>query len=523
MSSSLHTFRKITALTLAVLLSGCTGFKNVQREIVAPESFQRIPDDRFERLRDSSPFLKVHMQSGNTYVLKAWEMDDSRQQVTGTGALFNAARDTLQHGEFRVGIDSVAIFETNVIQTSGTATALSIFTGITAAVTIYCIANPKSCFGSCPTFYASDGESLHLRAEGFSASIAPSLEATDIDALFDVSATDNEFEIEMRNEALETHVVRSVDLLALPRGNGNRVFADIDGSFWESTSLLPAVSAIAPEGDCLQLLLYADGNERFSRTDSTYLGAKEILDIEFTGIPHEPCGLVIGCRQTLLSTYLLYQTFAYMGRDAGYWFAQIERNAVKSDPNTIKKIMGGIEIFIQDSLGDWKPVGQIDEYGPLATDIHLVQLGTFPGNTVHVRLKMAKGNWRIDYVALAGLSRAVEAVRLLPHLVLKDGLMDKRAHGTLCDSMLALVTLPGDVYTLKYKIPGDPGDYDLFLQSRGYYLEWIRREWMEEENPILLAEIFFNPEGALRRLAPEFKNVEAEMEDTFWRSRYVRP
>lgn len=523
MSSSLHLFRKITALTLAVSLAGCTGFSTVQREIATPETFQRLSDDRFERLRDSSPYLKVHMQSGNTYVLKEWEMDDSRQHVTGTGALFNAVRDTLQQGEFRVGIDSVAIFETNVIQTSGTATALSIFTGITAAVTIYCIANPKTCFGSCPTFYVPDGDSLHLKAEGFSSSIAPSLEATDIDALFQVSATGNEFEIEMRNEALETHVVRSADLLSLPRGNGNRVFADIDGNFWESTSLLPAVSAIAPEGDCLRLLSYADGNERYSSADSTYLGAKEIIDIEFTCIPHEQSGLVIGCRQTLLSTYLLYQTFAYMGRDAGYWFAQIERDAVKRDPNTIQKIMGGIEISVQDSPGDWKEVGQIDEYGPLAIDIHIVRLGAFPGNTARVRLKMTKGNWRIDYVALAGLSRAVEAVRLHPHLVLKDGVADERARGMLCDSTLALVTLPGDVYTLKYKIPGDPGDYELFLQSRGYYLEWIRREWMDEENPLLLAEIFLNPEAALKRLAPEFKAVEAEMEDHFWRSRYVRP
>lgn len=519
----MHVFKKIVAFALSVLLAGCAGFENVQREISTPESFQRLPDDRFEHLRESSPFLKVHMKNGNTYVLQAWEMDAPRQRVIGTGTLYSALRDTLKQGEFLVGIDSVAIFETNVIQTSGTATALTIFTGITAAVTIYCIANPKTCFGSCPTFYISDGDVMHLKAEGFSASIAPSLEATDIDALLRARVTDNTFEIQMRNEALETHVVRSVDLLALPRGKGTSVFADIDGSFWECTSLISPASARAPEGDCRRLLLYADENERYSRADSTYLGEKETIDIEFTDIPHQPCGLVIGCRQTLLSTYLLYQTFAYMGNDAGYWFAQIERNTLKQHPNTIQTILGVIEISIKDSLGNWKAVGQIDEYGPLATDIHLVRLGTLSGNTAQVRLKMTKGNWRIDYVALAGLSRTVEAIRLQPCLVLNNGLEDKRAQGMLCDSTLALITLPGDIYTFKYRVPDDTGDYELFLQSRGYYLEWIRKEWVEEENALLLAEIFFNPEAALKRLAPEFKYVEEEMEDYFWRSRYVRP
>ena len=274
------------------------------------------------------------------YVLQAWEMDAARQYVVGQGALLNANRDTLRQEQFQIGIDSVAVFETNVIKTSHTVTALTIFTGITAAVTAYCIANPKACFGSCPTFYVSDGDSLQLQAEGFSASIAPSLEATDIDALYHASVTGDELEVEMRNEALETHVVRSVDLLALPRTRGSRVFTDSDGLFWECTSLLPPDAASAPEGDCLPLLLCADGNERYSMTDSIYLGAKEIIEMEFADIPREPCGLVIGCRQTLLSTYLLYQAFAYMGGDAGYWFARIERENMAQRHYPILGILG---------------------------------------------------------------------------------------------------------------------------------------------------------------------------------------
>jgi hypothetical protein len=463
------------------------------------------------------------MQNGNTYVLQDWEMDSTRQLVVGTGTLFNINRDILRQGQFQVGIDSVAIFETNVIKTSGTATALTVFTGITAAVTVFCIANPKACFGSCPTFYIQHGDNLYLQAEGFSASIAPSLEATDIDALSYTSNSGDEFEIEMRNEALETHVVRYVDLLAVPKAKGSRVFSDLDGRFWESLSLLPPISAEGSEGDCLPLLSEVDGKERYSRSDPNYLGAREIIELEFSSVPDKQMGLVIGCRQTLLSTYLLYQTFAYMGNDAGYWFAQIERKNIQKHQNSIQKIMGGIEVLIEDSLGDWKVVDQIDEHGPLATDIHLLPIGRIASKSAKIRLRMTKGNWRIDYAALAELSQPVEAIRLPPQLVLKDGLVDRQTRAILRDSTQVLITLPGDNYTLRYQIPDVSCDYELFLQSRGYYLEWIRKEWIEEENPFLLAEMFINPEAALKRLAPDFKRVEGEMENHFWRSRYVKP
>jgi len=84
-----------------------------------------------------------------------------------------------------------------------------------------------------------------------------------------------------------------------------------------------------------------------------------------------------------------------------------------------------------------------------------------------------------------------------------------------------LTTFPGDLYTLRYELPSDAHEYELFLESRGYYLEWIRADWLKEENAQRLAQIMFNTDSALRDLAPEFKSVEAQMEDIFWRSRYA--
>jgi len=59
-----------------------------------------------------------------------------------------------------------------------------------------------------------------LKAEGFSSSIAPPLEADDIDLLLNVKPENGELSIEMRNEALETHVVRYINIsLLLPMGS----------------------------------------------------------------------------------------------------------------------------------------------------------------------------------------------------------------------------------------------------------------------------------------------------------------
>ncbi len=81
-------------------------------------------------------------------------------------------------------------------------------------------------------------------------------------------------------------------------------------------------------------------------------------------------------------------------------------------------------------------------------------------------------------------------------------------------------TLPGDEYTLVYPLPGLESDYEFFLESRGYYLEWMRAEWIAEENPLRAAQLFLDPASALKTMAPEFKQVEADMERVFWSSRY---
>jgi len=480
--------------------------------------------DQLASIDRTSPFLKAHARDGTAFVFSRWSVDSVGPVIRGPGRLLGINRETVREGTLSVPLDSVALFETNVVSNHPGVAALAVISGISAIVTIICLTDPKACFGSCPTFYAWDGERELLQAEGFSASVSPVLEKTDLDALYRARPRTRDFELHMRNEALETHVVRSVEVLAVPRPAGGRVFADGADGFWQAHEPVAPRAARAAGGDCAAALRGFDGVERFSLADSTDLAARETIDLEFPEGPPGDYGLVVATRQTLMSTYLFYQGLAYLGHQAGEWLAALERSDARTRARAFGTgaALGGIEVLVPEGAG-WTPVGEVKETGPLAADAHLVVLPRSALAPDRVRLRLTRGAWRLDWVGLARLEGRVEPVRLQPVRVMRGTAADEDARQRLLDPARALVTMPGDDYTLAYRLPEEPGRYELFLSSRGYYLEWMRDEWIAEENPARAALMFTDPHGALRAMAPEFKRGEAEMEALFWGSRYARP
>jgi hypothetical protein len=497
---------------LSLLALGCT--HRLNRTVTSPDALNTV--DR------AAPFLKVHTVDGSLYILSPWTVTEPDGLVTGTGSHFGIDRQVISEGSFSVARDEVALFETNVARPSPSVAALAVITGISAAVTVYCAANPKACFGSCPTFYVSDGERDLLQAEGFSASIAPRLEARDVDHLYRAIPRGRDVRVHMVNEAYETHVVRYVNLLAVPRAKDREVFQDHVDGFWYVTPHVAPTRCVAPEGDCGAALAAFDGEERWSNADSTDLAARESIDLVFD-VASEAPALVLATRQSLLPTYLLYQAFAFLGTSVGQWLAAFERNdevALQSIRGVVETL-GGIDILVPSGDASWTLVATISETGPLAADVRIVPLPVTEG-PVRVRLNMAKGSWRIDWVALASVLERAEPLRIEPHKVLMDGRPAPKARAKLINGEDRLVTFPGDQYTLAYRLPDDAEQFELFLESRGYYLEWMREEWLAEEDPLRAAALFFDPAGSLRRIAPEFTRVEAQLDSAFWRSKYVR-
>ncbi len=498
----------------ATIAMGCQQTQSLERSLTPPGEGETLDRD--------APFLKAHLENGDVAVFSNWRVQNADQVILGSGHRLSPNRDTLAHGQLRIPLDRVALFETNTTEPSGSITALSILTGASLIVTAACLINPKACFGSCPTFYAPAGSDTLLQAEGFSSSIAPSLERTDVDALYRASASESTVDLRMTNEALETHVVRKANVLMVPRAENERAFQATDGSFWTADTLQRPSTCTAPEGTCRALVEDFDGEERFSRADSTDLATQERITLEFDAPPSDSLGLVIGTRQTLMTTFLLYQTLAYMGTDVGEWLAMLERNNASVRNAKVKDMLGRVEVWAPAANGRWTKVGEAGEHGPIATDVHLVPLSDLPTDASTLQLRLTKGNWRIDYLALAHLSGRADPIRVPPSSVSRDGTADPEALAQLRDATQTLTTMPGDAYTLSYDLPTDATGHELFLESRGYYLEWMREDWLEETNPDRVADMLFEPEQMMKTLAPAFKAVEPHMEDAFWNSRYER-
>lgn len=467
--------------------------------------------------------LKVHMRSGELYLLRTWALDSATRELTGDGTRHTLLRAPLESSQFRIALDSVALFETNTPDAAYPLgmQGVAVLTTLGAYASAVCLADPKSCFGSCPTFYV-EGDSTHrVHAEGFSASVASVLEARDLDAMPRASVRGRSVALRMKNEAWETHVVRAVNLVVAPR-NGGRVFAGSDGRFYAASAVSPASRCSGPEGDCLPRLSVLDGMERRSAADSTDLAAREIVELTFSSAPKQ-AGVVLTARNSLITTFLFYQSMAYVGANMGTTVASFERGGREFAESHfgMARLLGVIEVEALVN-GRWVAAGEFGEPGPIAADTKIIPLpdGASADGVTRVRLRMAKGSWRVDWAALAELGDTLSPVRLTPAAVERGGRADAAALSSLRDGSRPLVTMPGDEYVMRYELPAPAESLELFLESRGYYYEWQRAEWISEQDPVMAAMVLAAPAELLRRLAPAYKRGESRMEELFWASRY---
>jgi len=508
---------RLTIVAFFVSISACT-YTRLQRQLNTLSEFGRLDKE--------SPFLKVHMLDGRVYVLTQWQESENERRVTGYGSLLDFNRNLIEQGDFAIPLEGVVLFETNVIKPSPVIMSLAVLTGVSLGLTVYCLANPKACFGSCPTIYASEGSSMALQAEGFSASVAPSLEAKDVDALYLARPSSPLLELMVTNEALETHVIRSAHVLAAPKPESGRVFMTAGGEFWQVSEIKEPTLCRGPEGDLLEKIRSFDGVQRFSEADPENLATKETVELVFDTVPGRAAGLILGFRQTLLTTYLFYQGLAYLGDTSGLWLAQLARGDDKARlyAEGPGRYLGGIDVYLENQDGRWVRAGECQETGPIATNIQIIPLPKPASSQARVRLRLTKGLWRLDYIALGTLEAKAEPVKISPSAVVhqKASEFGGGSDSAGLEGEWPIVTLPGDVYSLAYELPGDFAQYELFVETQGYYLEWIRDSWLKEKNLGKARLMLTNPAKFLKQMAAEYKKVEAHMDDIFWRSRYAK-
>jgi hypothetical protein len=279
--------------------------------------------------------------------------------------------------------------------------------------------------------------------------------------------------------------------------------------YGSAKQVLPKAAKVAGH-DVFNALLVSDGHEYFPQADPENLAAKEELILEFTaGDLEEDKTLLLDFRQSLMTTYFIYSAMAYMGDEVSDIFAKIEREKdlyTKLDQG-LKSDQGELEVYLWNEeveLGELQ--GALYETGPIAANRQIVPLeNVYSLLPIRIKLRMNKGLWRLDYAALASLDRQIEPIKLRPKQLKKNGSIHLFAQHQLVDPEKHLISMPGEYFKLKYQLPDVDQSCALHLYSQGYYMKWMRQDWLADKNLLKLNQMMNHPARYLRREAEAYK------------------
>jgi hypothetical protein len=157
---------------------------------------------------------KVYLLDGTIILFQnGFHVENNQITGNGTGYYLNNQFDE-KRKHFSVPLKNVAVLtyhESSVNPGSGLG---SFIMGLTAPpltiLAVYCLADPKACFGSCPTVYVRENNQYEFTSELFSYCISPYMEANDLDLLIgNLDKAKESVEIRVTNEALETHFINA--------------------------------------------------------------------------------------------------------------------------------------------------------------------------------------------------------------------------------------------------------------------------------------------------------------------------
>ncbi|HZD80077.1 MAG TPA: hypothetical protein VE646_08555 [Actinomycetota bacterium] len=426
-------------------------------------------------------------------------------------------------------VDSVVALESYQTRVNAAASII-VSTILTAplaagvALAIACATNPK-CFGSCPTYYSREGDRFVLEAEGFSYSIAPLLEARDVDRLGARPSPDGVLRLEVRNEALETHYHNHMELLAVAHAPDERVLPDPRGEPIAVRGALAPVTAVDRAGrDLGPVVAVADGHA--FESDRRLLGEAatgELRDFIELSVPRpegvDSVALILRLRNSLLATVLLYDVMlGDPGPRAVDWVGEdlqrIDR-AVKLGRWYVEYFGLGIDV---DEGGTYRRAAWFRDTGPIAWKELAVPIPVpaGAGDSLRVRLSFVTDNWRIDRLAVAAAFRRPGARGLPVSRVIGN---DGRENAGALEALRApdaryLQVYPGGRFTVEFDAGSvEPGVARTFMvASQGYYIEWIRRAWLRSAG----ADRDFEPsERAVREAIARWASGRQELEARF--------
>jgi hypothetical protein len=483
-----------------------------------------------ERGRDSVQVrtpVKAHLIDGSTVVYRDGVLV-LRNSLVGPGTWYdltlkNSRSVTALTLDSVIGMES---FQTTIDGGATVLTSLLVTAGaIGIGVGIACAIDPK-CFGSCPTYYSDSAGSPVLEAEGFSYSVAPLFEARDVDRLRGQARTDGFFQLEIRNEAFETHYINHLELVEATHRVGEYVVPDQAGApvalfsqVLSSTSRDRAGRDIgdiisAPDGQ-----VYATDSSVMDRVASGEI--EDWIELVFDSTsPGDSVALLLRLRNSLLNTVLLYDIMlGDPGARALDWQGKhLSRIGPALELGAWYGSRMGMAIEAWRD-GAWVPVARVKDSGPVAWKDVAIPLSS-SGNQLRVRLRFPADNWRIDRVALARTMRR-PTIRTVPVTTLTslEGADEPEAlAGVLANDQHYLQTQAGQAFIARWNMGAPPAGQErtFLLASQGYYIEWVRRGWIASNRD---TTTFHPDDAALQHAILRWRQAQDSLETRFFATR----
>ncbi len=513
LSMPLPGLRGLLALALLLYAGGCVWI------------FHRVDVEALEAPSDPitvrSP-VKAHLLDGSTVVYSNG-LVIAQDTLRGQGTRYDLAlRDSASVD--LVPLDSVVAMETFQRKVN-VAPTLLVSTLTTAATPFLVGAAYVAIFGSCPTFYSDSAGTFVREAESFSYSIAPLYEKRDVDRLRVGEDGHGWVRLEVRNEALETHYLNHLELLEVRHAADELALPDERGRPLAVRNFLALTSIVDRLQRDLAPTLAAADDDVF-RTDGRVLEAVGPDDLEDhidlvlpapEGI--DTAALVLRLRNSLLVTVLLYDLMlGDRGARALDWLGHdLQRIGPAVELGLWYGERMGLGVAVWDK-GRYREVARVRDTGPIAWKDLAVLIPVPAGDSLRVRLSFVADNWRIDRVAIAANARRPASRRIaLAEAVGSDSAPDTAALASLrAADERYLQTSPGQRFTAAFDVgppppPAGPAR-TFFLAAQGYYVEWIRRRWVESGRE---ATAFRPSDAALLDAMKRWRSEQASFEGRF--------
>jgi hypothetical protein len=494
------------------------------------QTFRRVDAEQVTASRSDSVHVhtpvKVHLLDGSTVVFGNGAVV-VRDSVRGTGARYDVRLASGGTRGWAIPLDSVLAMETFRQATNvGTSAAFTLLA--TAGAVVAVAALSVAIFGSCPTIYSvpDTGGTPVLEAEAFSASIAPLLEGRDVDRLTLRPNALGRVRLEVRNEALETHYINHLELLAVRHGAGELVLPDGHGIPVAVQRIVAAATATDRIGRDLRPVLETMDDRLFASDRGSIATAlegdlEERLELAVPAPKADSAALVLTMRSSLLNTVLMYDFM--LGRPGAKsldWLATgMEEISTAIQLGRWMSERTGMRVSVWDGTA-WRRVVRLPDYGPIAWRHVAVVVPVPPGvDTLRVRLAFAPDGWRIDEARFA-LEVRRPGVSSVPLARMADRDGAPHAAGLVAiaspDSSY-LETRPGTMFTIEFDVGPTPADstVTLLLASQGYYTEWVRGAWIRNAT----GEPFQPTDATLAEAVRRWMVVKDSMEAQFHASR----